>query len=247
MVYGASVTPRVTTREFDGPLDLLLHLVRRRELDVCKLSLVEIAGDFSDAIAAGTLDHDDAAESLVIAATLVEFKSAMLLPQPKIEDVPDADDAATLVDRLLDYARFRDAADAFADLAESAAKQHARVPPALPKQEQEMLLDELTPELLRETFARLTADLAKRGPSTHDVSDDEVPQEVWRATALRSVADRPTDLEAMLRSGGSRSAAVGLLLATLELLRDGLMRLSVADGALQLSAGAGHDALREPS
>jgi segregation and condensation protein A len=245
--YAERVTPRVTTQEFDGPLDLLLHLVRRRELDICKLSLAQVAGDFGDALSAGSLDHDEAAESLVVAATLVEMKSALLLPQPKLEDVPAGDEAATLVDRLLDYAKFRDAADAFATLAEDAAKSHPRSPKALPKVEQEMLLDDLTPELLRATFARLTADLAKRGPTTHDVADDEVPQEVWRATALRSVSDRPTDLEAMLRSGGSRSAVVGLLLATLELLRDGLIRLAVADGRLQLWAEPGHDATREPS
>ena len=99
---------------FSGPLDLLLHLVKRNEIDVNEVALAQVAAQFAaslDAIA--LLDLDLAGEFLVTAGTLLEIKSRTVLPQDEIpqaaEEVPDLA-RSDLVRRLLEYRKFKDAA-----------------------------------------------------------------------------------------------------------------------------------------
>jgi len=248
--YGPDVTPRVTTSEFDGPMDLLLTLVRRRELDVSRLSLVEVAGDFQRAIADGALEHDDAAESLVVAATLVELKSVALLPRETRPEVPGLSSVESagdeLVGRLLDYARFAAAADELDRLFELASRRHPRGVTKPPPAEDEFDLSSLTPGLLRDTYEAVTADLARRRPAAHEVSDDDVPADRLREHALVSVNGQALGLRACLESAGSRRAAIGMLLVVLELLRDGLLKLA-GDAGLTLQRGdaVDHDAAHD--
>jgi segregation and condensation protein A len=99
---------------YDGPLDLLLHLVQRDGIDLCKLPLVRITREYLAALSTMQLvDLDLAGEFLVMAATLCELKSRELLPgAPPIELSDDCDDPReALIRRILRYQRFRQAAD----------------------------------------------------------------------------------------------------------------------------------------
>ena len=97
---------------FEGPLDLLLHLIRQNEVDITEIPIARIAAQYLDTIEfMEELNLDVAAEYLVMAATLALIKSRMLLPDESHEDEDGIDPRAELVHRLLEYQRFKEAAE----------------------------------------------------------------------------------------------------------------------------------------
>ena len=97
---------------FEGPLDLLLYLIRRQNLDILDIPVAEITRQYVDYI--GTMQDlrfELAAEYLVMAAILAEIKSRMLLPRPASIDGEEDDPRADLVRRLQEYERFKKAAE----------------------------------------------------------------------------------------------------------------------------------------
>jgi segregation and condensation protein A len=115
----ASPAPNVRLQMFEGPLDLLLHLVRAGRMDVFDLPIATLCDQYMGHLAAmEALDLTVAGEFLVMAATLVEIKSRLLLPAPpRDEDGDDGhadegdDPRAALVERLLEYGRYQGVAD----------------------------------------------------------------------------------------------------------------------------------------
>lgn len=96
---------------FEGPLDLLLYLIRRQNLDILDIPVAEITRQYIDYIQAmHELRFELAAEYLVMAAILAEIKSRMLLPRPPVEEGLEEDPRADLVRRLQEYERFKQAA-----------------------------------------------------------------------------------------------------------------------------------------
>jgi len=97
---------------FEGPLDLLLYLIRRQNLDILDIPVAEITRQYVDYIQAmHEMRFELAAEYLVMAAILAEIKSRMLLPRPVDEAGTEDDPRADLVRRLQDYERFKQAAE----------------------------------------------------------------------------------------------------------------------------------------
>ena len=97
---------------FEGPLDLLLYLIRRQNLDILDIPVAEITRQYVDYInVMQDLRFELAAEYLVMAAILAEVKSRMLLPRPATEEGEEADPRAELVRRLQEYERFKQAAE----------------------------------------------------------------------------------------------------------------------------------------
>ena len=97
---------------FEGPLDLLLYLIRRQNLDILDIPINEITRQYVEYIAMlQDIQFELAAEYLVMAAILAEIKSRMLLPRPSSEDGEEADPRAELVRRLQEYERFKQAAE----------------------------------------------------------------------------------------------------------------------------------------
>ncbi len=103
---------QVKLEVFEGPFDLLLHLISRRQVDVTEIDLAEITADFVAHLGEGLeeLDLDTATRFLVVAATLVELKAARLLPAEEREELADllGDARDRLYARLLEYRAFRD-------------------------------------------------------------------------------------------------------------------------------------------
>lgn len=98
---------------FEGPLDLLLHLIRQNEVDITDIPIARIAEQYLQTIELmHELDLDVAAEYLVMAATLALIKSRMLLPGEAEDDDEGVDPRAELVQRLLEYQRFKEVAEA---------------------------------------------------------------------------------------------------------------------------------------
>ncbi|MEE4217085.1 MAG: ScpA family protein [Xanthomonadales bacterium] len=102
---------------FEGPLDLLLYLIRRQNLDILDIPIAEITSQYMSYIALlDEMQFELAAEYLVMAAILAEIKSRMLLPRPAGDDEDEDDPRAELVRRLQEYERFKQAAEDLDDL-----------------------------------------------------------------------------------------------------------------------------------
>jgi segregation and condensation protein A len=102
----------VILEAFEGPLDLLLYLIRRQNLDIVDIPIAEITRQYIDYIdLMQDLRLELAAEYLVMAAILAEIKSRLLLPRPPLEEGVEDDPRADLVRRLQEYERFKKAAE----------------------------------------------------------------------------------------------------------------------------------------
>lgn len=103
---------QVVLETFQGPLDLLLYLIRRQNLDILEIKVAQITAQYMQYIdLMNSLQLELAGEYLVMAAMLAEIKSRMLLPRPE-SDIEDEDDPrAELIRRLQEYERFKDAAE----------------------------------------------------------------------------------------------------------------------------------------
>ncbi|GAB2191688.1 ScpA family protein [Sessilibacter sp. MAH1] len=97
---------------FEGPLDLLLYLIRKQNIDILEINVAEITRQYIVYVQMmSALQFELAAEYLVMAAMLAEIKSRMLLPRPPIEEEEEEDPRAQLIRRLQEYERFKQAAE----------------------------------------------------------------------------------------------------------------------------------------
>lgn len=248
----------VTLDAFQGPLDLLLFLIRRAEVDVHDIPVAKITEQYMGYLRQlDSIDIETAGEFLVMAATLMEIKSRMLMPKPAVDessaDAPiDAvaaaeDPRADLVRQLLAYKRFRDAASAL----ESRLTQwesrfpttSAGLPGATPEEieaAQARDIEDLDLLDLVEAFGKIieTVDLTRVGE--HRVTDDETPIEIHAEDILDRLKRDARDLSEQvggrgmlfreLFAGRTKAEAVGLFLAMLELIRQ--QRLSTRQDAI---------------
>ena len=121
---------------FEGPMDLLLHLIKKHELDIYDIPVSLITQQYLEYIdLMKSLDMEIAGEFLVMAATLTHIKSKMLLPPPENpeEDEDGSDPRAELVRRLLEYKRFKDAAQSLEDQEALMSRVFTRAPDAAPE------------------------------------------------------------------------------------------------------------------
>jgi segregation and condensation protein A len=103
--------------KFHGPLDLLLHLIRKNEVDVYDIPILLITDQYNAYLDTMTeLDLDIAADYIYMAALLINIKSRMLLPRDESDEDAGEDPRKELVDRLLEYQRFKAVAESFAEL-----------------------------------------------------------------------------------------------------------------------------------
>ena len=122
----------VELERFEGPLDLLLHLIREQDIDIFDIPIARITEQFLAAIeGVEVLGLDRAGEFIEMAATLVRIKAQMLLPRRSDDDMELEDPRAELVRRLLEYEHFRDAADRLEDAEADRSRHYGRgfVPP----------------------------------------------------------------------------------------------------------------------
>src|SRR3989338_5925137 len=122
---------RVKLEVFEGPLDLLLYLIKKDELDIHDIPIAEITEQYSEYLELMTiLDLNIAGEFLVMAATLMHIKSRMLLPPEALtpEEEEGEDPRAELVRKLLEYKKFKEAAGALSVMEREQSKVFVRLP-----------------------------------------------------------------------------------------------------------------------
>jgi segregation and condensation protein A len=222
---------RVLLPEFHGPLDLLLHLVKRNEVDVLDIPMARIAEQFRTYVhVLQVIDVEWAGEFLVTLAMLMEIKSRMLLPRPE-EITPETfeDDPRTeLVTQLLEHKRLRDAAARL----EGRAHQHERhlardlvEPDASASGPPQVRAVELWD--LLSAFGRIISEAEEHSA---EVVLDETPQEVYRANVLKQVREAGrVAFRDLFTPPFVRIRLVGVFLALLELIKTGDVGLEAGE------------------
>jgi segregation and condensation protein A len=206
---------------FRGPLDLLLYLVKRNEVDICDIPVAPIAAQFLDYLGViQQIDVEWAGDFLVMAATLMELKSKMLLPRGEAETAEEEDPRLELVKQLIEYKKFKDAA---ALLEAQAERQQARLPrlpveaPA-PRDPAQQPLRRVELWDLVSAFGRLMRETAALQP--RQIVMDETPIHVHMERILQRLAERaPVTLGELFTPPHTRGRLLGLFLATLELIK----------------------------
>lgn len=112
---------------FEGPLDLLLHLIKKSNIDIVDINIVDITKQYLDYInCMEEMNLDIASEYLTMAAELIEMKSNILLPKPEMDDVEE--ERQNLINRLLDYEQYKKMINYFKDLESDRRDFFTRVP-----------------------------------------------------------------------------------------------------------------------
>ena len=225
---------------FHGPLDLLLYLIKRDELNIYDIPIARITDTFmhyvmmlKDLKNDAGFDINFAGDFLVMAATLMEIKSATLLPPPPAELSADGEPTAAqqladprfeLVQKLLEYKKFKDAANAL----EHQHRQHADRFPRFPAlagnaagEPPPVDLDEVQVWDLLSAFDRLMKEVGVRKPKYHEVTYDDTPIDLHAADIEDQLKrEGKLTLRALVTGRKSRSEMIGLFLALLELIRE---------------------------
>lgn len=210
----------VALDSFHGPLDLLLYLVRRNEVDVLDVPVAKLADQFLDFLAAvREVDVELAGDFLVMAATLMEIKARSLLPDDPVEgEADEPDPRRELVRQLLEYRTFKDAAAA---LEERAGQQGTRLARVAPEEPAVPGVPPVRPvELwdLVSAFARLMRETHALRPQT--VVVDDTPQYIYEQQIRERVASGGrVAFRDLFGPPYHRTRLIGLFLAVLELIR----------------------------
>lgn len=215
----ASTSWEVELDLFRGPLHALLDLIERRELPVTRISLVEVADQYTALVRASSLDLDLTAEFLHIAARLLLLKSQVLLPREADEEPSDDDsDAEDLEARLLAYRRFRDVARLLAARQEQGLRAFGRVAAEQPVSKPARVAVE--PARLRRAATRVFARAAAGERAREAVPSPLVPfPEVLQAVVERLRGRRHTRFHDLVSEAGDVIMAITMFLAVLELVR----------------------------
>ena len=221
-------------KDFDGPLDLLLHLISKAQVDIRDIFVSEITDQYIASVrSAADLDMDDASDFLVMAATLLEIKSRSLLPKPPALEEGEEDPEQALIRRLEEYQRFRETAAAMQRFEDAAKEMFTKLPEEVPLPPQETELVGLSLEGLTEAFLRIWARKPER---TEEPENRYLPRNIRRdehtvqqcmLSLLRGIRKRGrmTFSEAF-SDAPDREEVVTLFLALLELLKLGETHVS---------------------
>ncbi|MEJ2344434.1 MAG: ScpA family protein [Gammaproteobacteria bacterium] len=224
---------------FEGPLDLLLYLIKRQNLDILDIPIAEITRQYMEYIELmRDLRLELAAEYLVMAAMLAEIKSRMLLPRPVEAEGDEEDPRAELVRRLQEYERFKQAAE---DM------------DALPRLERDIFpasaavtdrrVVKIEPEVNLKELLLAFKDVLTRAElfSHHQIQLEPLSVRERMSLVLGAVrADQFTPFSALFDVAEGRMGVVVTLLAILELIKESLLELVQAEpfGPIHVKAAA---------
>ena len=213
---------------YNGPLDLLLYLIRRDEIDVYDIPIARITEQYLHYVELlKVIDPNVAGDFLVLAATLMLIKSQMLLPTvpPDQEDDEVVDPRAELVRQLLEYKRFKDAARDLGLGAELRALRFGRQPGDVdPSQSAETELEDMQVWDLLAAFNKLMMQVG-HGPVSHDVVYDDTPIALHAADVQDRLKREGSLTFVDVFAGRTRAEMIGLFLALLELIRQRRVRV----------------------
>jgi segregation and condensation protein A len=219
---------KITLPSFHGPLDLLLHLLKQNKLDIYDIPIVLVTEQYTAYLEAmEELDLEVAADYIYMAAVLINIKSKMLLPRDETADTPQEDPRMELVNRLLEYQRYKAVAESFAEIDVLRMGVFAR--PNVPRpgtDASEIDMSEVSLFDLIDAF---------RTALTRYKLDH--PQGIELIRTVHKVSDKMSELYTVLKDkasirlqwfleGRGRNELIAIFLATLELVRLGGVSLT---------------------
>lgn len=219
---------KVKLEAFEGPLDLLMHLIEKNKINIYDIPIAEVTEQYLAYLDQfKEFDIEIASEFLVMAATLLQIKSRILLPKSKrVEEEPSGDEELDprqeLVERLLEYRRFKEVSEAMHQMASEQAKLFFRPPQKMAAQY--MPLENLDIRLLMDAFQTLmeaSADHTALVSREEFSVQDKMADIIW---LLEKHKKKLLFTDAFTRAG-TKAELVATFLALLELLK--LRRVSV--------------------
>lgn len=219
----------VILEAFEGPLDLLLYLIRRQNLDILDIPVAKITEQYMGYIEMmSSMRFDLAAEYLLMAATLAEIKSRMLLPRVALEEDEADDPRAELVRRLQEYERFKKAAQDIDELPRL-ERDTVVVTPELP----DLPLEQHPPDVdLKELLLAFRGVLERAEMFTsHQIQRETLSVRERMSRVLSLLQDQEfVAFEKLFDFDEGRMGAVVSFLAVLELVKETLIKLSQNEG-----------------
>lgn len=213
---------RVALDVFRGPLDLLLYLVRKHEVDLGEIPIAQIADQYMQHLEVlEAIDVNAVADFLELASTLIEMKSRLVLPHAEEEEEAIEEAREQLVERLLEYKRYKDAASMLEEQGREWRQRYPRMANDLARRAPdpaEQPIAEVELWDLVSALGRVMKDSAAAQPTS--IVYDDTPIHVYmRHIHERIVAEGRVAFSAMFARGMHKSAMIGMFLAILELVR----------------------------
>lgn len=212
---------RIDLEMFEGPLDLLLFLIKRDELNIYDIPIAQITKDFLEYVSlAKELKLHSAGDFMLMAATLMKIKARMLLPIEADGDDEIEDPRTELMNMLLEYKRYKEAAGAFSNLERAERPHYYHLPGTWDPQQEDntAVLEDVKLYDIMLTFQYLLKNYEE--PTTHSVAIEEVTlsEQIGFLSGLLQAKTKLT-FSSLLKQFESRLIVVVTFLAILEMLR----------------------------
>ncbi len=222
---------------FEGPLDLLLYLIRKQNIDILNIPIAEVTRQYMDYVELmKTVSLELAAEYLVMAAILAEIKSRMLLPRPENAEGTEEDPRAELIRRLQEYERFKKAADEIDQM-----PRHGRDTFAATISTNDMVFERPQPTVSLQELILALADVLRRTElnASHQIQLE--PMNIRERMTIILTALQQSEFvtfSALFTPSEGRLGVVVTFLAMLELLKDNVIEFvqSMPFGPIHLKA-----------
>ena len=213
-------------KDFDGPLDLLLHLITKAQVDIKDIFVSEITDQYIESVRnAPDLDMDDATDFLVMAATLLEIKSRALLPRPPApEEEGEETPEQALIRRLEEYKLYKESAGQMKEFEKAAFQVFSKLPEEYPLPPQPIELTGLTVDGLVRALERIIARQTQAddpGRVFRAITRDKFTIEQCVFNLTSRLRKGPVLFTDMLSSHVTRDEIVSYFMAMLELLKMG--------------------------
>ena len=219
-LLGRQLNYTVHTPVYEGPLDLLLNLIERAELDITSVSLAMVTDQYLAYInSLEQISADEISAFIVIAAKLLQIKSEALLPRPPVREAGDVDAGQSLVDQLKLYKRYKEIGGWINERQQANLRTYLRIAPP-PKVEAKLDLSNITLEKLVAAAKIAFAKEAEKKP----LGDVIAPPRITIREKIDMIAKLLKDVErstfsALITDGASRLEIVVTFLAMLELIK----------------------------
>jgi segregation and condensation protein A len=234
----------VSLSMFDGPLDLLLHLIARAQVDIRDIFVSEITDQFLEYMAGlDELDMERASEFLEMAARLLEIKSRRLLPEEPHEEEDEESPEQQLIRQLEEYKLFKAAGEALQQKARQAENVYYRLPSEFFKGD-DFDITNASADLLMKAFSALMAKLIEDEEDKPERQIEReaftVQQQIFRIQGILGTAGRVVGFRELFSEKPGREEVVTVFIALLELLK--LNRITIRQeglfGSIALEARA---------
>jgi len=214
----------VILEAFEGPLDLLLYLIRRQNLDILEINVAEITRQYMSYIdLMSTIQLELAAEYLVMAAMLAEIKSRILLPRQVEDDEDEGDPRAELIRRLQEYERFKAAAEDIDEIPRLGRDIHQAT-----AESPDRAVERQFPDVdMREVMSAL-ADVLRRAEmfESHHIQREKLSTRERMSHVLEVIRDKQfVPFVSLFKESEGRLGVVVTFLAIMELIKESLVEI----------------------